>query len=208
MTMQETAIPKPQSPRLRSNNFGVLSQLADLCEPIGKMCASSCILAMPFSRRRKRLSRVRAFRGVLVTLLVTMASASFARGSSSDDQSQGKEKIASHAKIPLCSGQPASSPAASSPSRPPHSVTLSWKRSRPKTKARRDAIKGYYIYRSQLSHDFSEGNRLNSQPLAGTLCIDTDVKPHGTYFYAVRAISADGTPSNFSAQISVVIPSP
>ncbi len=125
-------------------------------------------------------------------------------------QVTGKAEPASQvAKIPLCTGATTNppSPALAQAGPSPHSVVLSWKASIPRSDAPKDAIKGYYVYRSLRSNGFSESDRLNALPLKETRCIDTAVKPRKKYFYVVKALSEGGAPSDFSTQITVEIPS-
>lgn len=205
--MEGSAIQKPQTLRPGLSKPLVINELVGLYELIGKLCASSCASAVLLSRGGRRIWGRGQVLLALATILVIMASASFARGDA--NQGSGKGKAATRRKIPLCSGLPVEATAATLPAgAPSHSVTLSWKKSVPRSKKPKDRIKGYYIYRSQESHDFSDSNRLNSEPLAGTRCVDTDVKPRGTYFYSVKAVSVAGTPSDFSQQVTVVIPFP
>lgn len=117
-----------------------------------------------------------------------------------------KEKASQIANIPSCAG-PNSTPSRAPDRTKTHSVTLSWNASNPRSNTPRDAIRGYYVYRSLSSHTYTEISRLNALPLAGTRCIDSTVELNGTYFYVVKAVSVGGTRSDFSAQVSVVIPS-
>jgi hypothetical protein len=89
-----------------------------------------------------------------------------------------------------------------------HSVTLSWKASVPVSKSPQDAVKGYYIYRSRLSHKLTLGDRMNAHPILETGCIDRAVDPHTTYFYSVTAFSQGGAQSIFSHEAKAVVPYP
>lgn len=88
----------------------------------------------------------------------------------------------------------------------PHSVTLSWKASLPVSRAGQNVVKGYYVYRSQSSHTYTLKDRLNAQPITGTVCVDRAVKPHTTYFYSIRAVSQGGAQSIFSLEVKAVVP--
>jgi hypothetical protein len=89
-----------------------------------------------------------------------------------------------------------------------HSVTLSWKASIPVSKSPRDAVTGYYVYRSRTSQKHILTDRLNAQPITGTVCVDREVEPHTTYFYSIRALSQGGAQSIFSHEAKAVVPSP
>jgi hypothetical protein len=113
--------------------------------------------------------------------------------------------------IPLCNGPSSGSSAGNAPSRVnphPHSVTLSWKAAVPASNSPRDAIKGYYVYRSFTSSKYAEGSRISESLLPGTQCVDTTVKPRKTYFYVVKAVTEAGKQSDSSIEIKAVIPSP
>ena len=102
--------------------------------------------------------------------------------------------------IPACDGT-------ASPTIPTsHSITLSWNASVPESTAARDAVKGYYVYRSVVSETFSESNRMNTNPMPGTRCVDRDVAPKGTYHYKVKALAENGARSGYSQQVTAIIP--
>ena len=63
-------------------------------------------------------------------------------------------------------------------------------------------------YRSLTSKKYDESNRINSEPLQGTECVDTAVGPRGTYFYVVRAVSRSGVKSDPSNEATATIPPP
>jgi hypothetical protein len=90
----------------------------------------------------------------------------------------------------------------------PHSVSLSWNPTVPASSSPRDAVQGYYVYRSLTSHTYSEGDRISRTPLPTTHCVDTTVEPQRTYFYVVKALTTGGTQSGSSAEIKAVVPSP
>jgi hypothetical protein len=112
--------------------------------------------------------------------------------------------------IPLCNGASGSSlgHAPSQVNPHPHSVTLSWNAAVPASHSLRDAIKGYYVYRSLRSHTYAESDRMSELPLQGTRCVDTGVKPRKTYFYAVKAVTEDGRRSGSSIEIKAMVPFP
>lgn len=111
---------------------------------------------------------------------------------------------------PSCTGVVRSSTGAAPPeaTRPPHSVTLSWHAAVPASSSPRDAIKGYYVYRSLTSRNYAETSRISEFPVAGTRCVDTTVEPQKTYFYVVKAVTESGTQSGSSIEIRAVVPSP
>jgi len=90
----------------------------------------------------------------------------------------------------------------------PHSVTLTWNVAVPVSNAPRDAIKGYYIYRSLMSHSYAESDRMNQSPLRATRCVDITVEPRKTYFYVVKSVTEGGKQSSVSAEIKAVVPFP
>jgi hypothetical protein len=113
--------------------------------------------------------------------------------------------------ISSCSGTaPIASPEQpSSPGGPKrHSVTLSWNASPPSSGSPGDAVTGYYVYRSQASQTYADGDRLNSLPLVGTRCSDATVGPGKTYYYVVKAVTEKGAQSVVSKEIKAVIPLP
>ena len=112
------------------------------------------------------------------------------------------------APVPLCSGVSLAEPTPSQSPSKRHSVTLSWDPSIPVSHSPADAIKGYYVYRSQMSGKYGESNRINPLPLIGTRCLDTAVEPRATYYYVVRTVTESGAQSVVSKEIKAVIPSP
>jgi hypothetical protein len=113
--------------------------------------------------------------------------------------------------IPLCSGASSGAAAGHAPSpgnQHPHSVTLSWNAAQPESNSPRDAIKGYYVYRSLASHTYAEGNRISQSLVHGTQCVDTGVDAKRTYFYVVKAVTEGGEQSGSSIEIKAVVPSP
>jgi hypothetical protein len=113
--------------------------------------------------------------------------------------------------IPSCSGaSPGPSAAhAASPANPhPHFVTLSWNPVTPASNSPRDLIKGYVVYRSLVSHTYTETDRITAFPLAGTQCLDTTVESRKTYFYVVKSVTASGEKSSASVEIKAVVPFP
>jgi hypothetical protein len=109
------------------------------------------------------------------------------------------------AEIPPCSGPAVGHAAALKPHQ--HSVTLSWNAAVSASHSPRDAIQGYYVYRSLASHTYGEGNRLSESPLRETRCVDNAVEPRKTYYYVVKSVTEGGRRSAFSVEIKAVIPS-
>jgi hypothetical protein len=113
--------------------------------------------------------------------------------------------------VPSCSGNFPASPLGQPPPHSEanrHSVTLVWKSSSPASMSPKDAIKGYFVYRSQVSQAYTDGDRLNSLPLVGTRCSDATVQPRTTYYYVVKAVTESGVQSVVSKEIKAVIPFP
>ena len=111
--------------------------------------------------------------------------------------------------IPACDGSGLSTGRASSQvNLHPHYVTLSWNSALPASKSPRDAIKGYYVYRSLTSQTYGESNRISEMPVKGTRCIDSNVEARTTYFYVVRAVTEGGKQSGSSLEIKAVVPFP
>ncbi len=113
-------------------------------------------------------------------------------------------------EIPPCaSPSPNSSagPALSQPNPKAHFVTLSWKASVPRSSSKPDAIQGYNVYRSLKSNQYGNAIKVNTNPLPGTQCVDTAVKPRTTYFYVVKAV-ANGKESGPSNQAAAPVPFP
>jgi hypothetical protein len=98
-------------------------------------------------------------------------------------------------------------PAADHPDATPHnhSVTLSWGVSTPASKMSRDAVVGYNVYRSAVSHDRSP-KRVNSALCASTIYTDSEVEAGKTYFYVTRGVTAKGVEGGPSNEIEVVMP--
>jgi hypothetical protein len=110
--------------------------------------------------------------------------------------------------IPSCSGD-LSAPAAEVPrGSKPHLVTLSWKASVPISTSPRDAIRGYYVFRSRKSGVYSDRDRISIFPLAGTRCIDATVEPRNIYYYVVKSLAESSAESVVSTEIKAVIPFP
>jgi hypothetical protein len=112
---------------------------------------------------------------------------------------------------PSCTGVSTTPPAESARAAPashPHSVTLSWNTAVPTSNSPRDAIKGYYVYRSLNSHAYPEKSRISQLPLPGTRCVDTSVEARKTYFYTVKSVSEAGKQSSSSVEIQAVVPFP
>lgn len=118
-------------------------------------------------------------------------------------------KTAPPVDIPACNGSGLSAGRAASRVNPhPHYVTLSWNAAVPASKSPRDAIKGYYVYRSLTSQTYGESNRISETPVIGTRCIDVNVEAQTTYFYVVRAVTEGGKQSGSSLEIKAAVPFP
>jgi hypothetical protein len=112
-------------------------------------------------------------------------------------------------EIPPCSGDSPKVSLASVQGKPhPHSATLSWKPAVAASTLPRDAIQGYYVYRSLASQSYTEANRMSESPLHETQCVDTAVEPGKTYYYVVKTVTEGGKRSVFSTEIKVVVPFP
>jgi hypothetical protein len=113
--------------------------------------------------------------------------------------------------IPLCNGRRSGSSAGqlAAQTKPhPHFVTLSWNAAVPASNSPRDLIKGYYLYRSLVSHTYKQGDRISALPVPGNQCVDTTVEPQRTYFYVVKAVTEGGTQSGSSIEIKAAVPAP
>jgi hypothetical protein len=146
-------------------------------------------------------------RAVVILVLSSMGQAcSHARQTSSAEEA--KAAAPPPVDIPACNGSGLSAARASSQVNPhPHYVTLSWNAAVPASKSPRDAIKGYYVYRSLTSETYGESNRISETPVKGTRCIDNNVEARATYFYVVRAVTEGGKQSGSSLEIKAVVPS-
>jgi hypothetical protein len=80
---------------------------------------------------------------------------------------------------------------------PQHSVHLSWK-------ASTSAVAGYNVYRRGPSGP----TKINSEPVTGTIYVDSSVQPGQTYYYLTKAVSSTGTESRPSNEVEAVVPSP
>jgi uncharacterized membrane protein len=79
-----------------------------------------------------------------------------------------------------------------------HSVRLTWK-------ASTSPVAGYNIYRSTAPSNFTEP-KLNSTPVTDTSFIDTTVESNKTYYYAAKAVDAQGKESPVSNVAQANIP--
>ena len=95
-----------------------------------------------------------------------------------------------------------SGPAASSFK--PHSVRLSWNASVPANDSLADVIQGYNVYRRDPGKEYE---KINTNLIRGTTCIDYFVKAGQTYYYETKAVSARGAVSEASPEVKAVIPS-
>ena len=85
-----------------------------------------------------------------------------------------------------------------------HKVILSWKASAPGDAKHADAV-GYCIYRGLEPGDRSLV-RVNSKPFPGTSCTDGRVQNGKTYYYKVKAISAEKKTSDATKVARARIP--
>lgn len=143
--------------------------------------------------------------GICLLLLLFLALPHHAFSPGSSDSEAGHSELVKDTPIPSCD---AGSVSEGKPQKglSSHSVTLTWKESIPASRSTRDIVKGYNIYRTQKSHKYAKSSRLNSEPIAGTSCIDRAVKPDATYFYSVKGVSQGGVESEFSDEVRAVIP--
>jgi hypothetical protein len=112
-------------------------------------------------------------------------------------------------EIPLCSGESSRVGQALAQGKShPHSVMLSWKPAVAASNSSRDAIQGYYVYRSFASQTYTEANRMSESPLRETQCVDPAVEPRKTYYYVVKTVTNGGRRSASSSEIKAVIPFP
>ena len=151
----------------------------------------------------------RAVLGAVVLLAVSCTDQ--VKSPAAQTLSLGDAKAAQPAGIPTCDGRGPSQVEAHPDfhSHPhPHSVTLSWNASVPASNSARDAIKGYYVYRSLKSHTYAERNKISESLLQGTRCVDARVEARKTYFYVVKAVTEAGTQSNSSIETKAVVPFP
>jgi hypothetical protein len=112
---------------------------------------------------------------------------------------------------PSCTGvpvKPTAGPARAATASHPHSVTLSWNAALPTSNSLRDAISGYYVYRSLKSHAYPENSRISQVPLPGTRCVDSSVDAGETYFYTVKSVTEGAKQSSSSIEIRAVVPFP
>jgi len=86
-----------------------------------------------------------------------------------------------------------------------HSVKLTWNPSVPVSTSTRDAIVGYFVYRSKKPHD-PNAKQINRTLIAGTTFVDVHVEPGKVYYYTTRAKSAGGMLSGPSNEAQAVIP--
>ena len=86
-----------------------------------------------------------------------------------------------------------------------HSVKLTWNPSVPVSTSTRDAIVGYFVYRSKKPHD-RNAKQINRSLIAGTTFVDVHVEPGKVYYYTTRAKSAGGMLSGPSNEAQAAIP--
>jgi|SRR5271157_786806 len=87
----------------------------------------------------------------------------------------------------------------------PHSVKLSWKASVPASNSPGDTIQGYNVYRRNPGKGYE---KINTELIRGTSCVDYLVMTGKTYYYETRAVSANGAVSKPSPEVRAVIPAP
>jgi hypothetical protein len=143
--------------------------------------------------------------GICLLLLLFLALPHHVFSPASFGSKAGHPELVKDVPIPSCD---AGSVSAGKPQKglSSHSVTLTWNASIAASRSARDIVRGYYIYRSQKSHKYAKSDRLNTDPIAGTSCIDKAVKPRVTYFYSVKSVSQGGMESEFSDEVKAVIP--
>lgn len=86
-----------------------------------------------------------------------------------------------------------------------HSIRLSWGASKPASKLSRDAVVGYNVYRSRISHDLKP-QCITPKPWPDTVYIDSDVAPGVTYFYVTRGVTAKKVESGPSNEAHATVP--
>ena len=139
-------------------------------------------------------------RGVLGVAILTAGI--ILRGHGYDDQIRQNCRGDSQAS-PSSNVTSAPSGAAVSSSRP-HSVTLSWNASIPASNSPGDMIRGYNVYRRDPGKEYE---KINTNLIRSTSCVDYLVKAGQTYYYETRAVSANGAVSRPSPEVKAVIPS-
>lgn len=84
-----------------------------------------------------------------------------------------------------------------------HSVRLSWSASVPASNSPADAIKGYNVYRRIPGKQYE---KINTDFIRGTSCVDYLVTTGQTYYYQTRALSATGAVGKPSPEAKAMIP--
>jgi len=82
-------------------------------------------------------------------------------------------------------------------------VRLSWNASIPASDSPADAIKGYDVYRRIPGKAYE---KINTDLIRGTSCVDYLVTAGQTYYYETRAVSATGAVGKPSPEAKAVIP--
>ena len=96
-------------------------------------------------------------------------------------------------------------PRNATPPVPPHQgLLLRWKASAPASASKRDAVKGYYVYRRAPKDIY--GGPMNSLLIQGTTCADPSAESGKTYIYTTRAVSASDGLSKPAKETSVSVP--
>ena len=141
---------------------------------------------------------------VLSLSLLAFGSCVRASDSNAIEDCRGSAPNAAH-------GQPSTGTASGSstnipPAGKPHLVSLSWNAGAPAHSIPPDPITGYRIYRSEIPNGgwgpLTRGKNL----VAGTSCIDHDVKAGRTYYYRAQTVSAAGKASVYSNQATAAVP--
>jgi hypothetical protein len=155
----------------------------------------------------RRLSMGQVSQVVLAFLFLAL----IVSGQAQNASTETTKAVPRTSDIPLCNGRSASGSAGHAPStanQHSHVVTLSWKPVVPKSDSPKEAIRGYYVYRSLTSQTYTESHRISEAPVRATQCADTTVEPRKTYFYVVKAVTVGGKQSGASVEIKAVVPFP
>ena len=106
--------------------------------------------------------------------------------------------------LPIASSNATPAPPSSVPSvSKPHSVRLSWSSSIPANSSPGNTILGYNVYRRDPGKEYE---KISTDLIRGTSCIDYLVKEGQTYYYETKAVSASGAESKASSEVKAVIP--
>lgn len=105
--------------------------------------------------------------------------------------------------IPASNATSASVESVASSSKP-HSVRLSWVASIPVSSSPDNAVLGYNVYRRDPGTEYE---KINKDLIPHTSCVDYLVTSRHTYYFATKAVSANGLVGKPSPEVQVVIPS-